>query len=77
MDPTEIGGPFDVVLGADVLYLSNMTYSLLATLVLLVKDDGIVVLCYEMHAPKIVARFFELADKYFTVEKVSLIFLKL
>lgn len=62
--------PFDYVIATDVVYIEETVAPLLSTMEALLKDDGVVLLGYQLRSPEADKLFWELCDKAFDIEKV-------
>ncbi|KAK9689827.1 hypothetical protein RND81_09G084000 [Saponaria officinalis] len=63
--------PFDIVLAADVVYLVETVRPLVETMRELVKDDGVVMLGYQVRCPDADVLFWETVREFFEIEKVK------
>ncbi|KAK9152872.1 hypothetical protein Sjap_000352 [Stephania japonica] len=64
------GGFFDFVVAADVVYIEENVRSLVEAMEMLVGDDGVVLLGYQLRCPSADRLFWEVCDGVFAVEKV-------
>ncbi|KAL5730526.1 hypothetical protein ACHQM5_003333 [Ranunculus cassubicifolius] len=62
--------PFDFVIAADVVYIEETVGSLVSAMEKLVKDDGVVLLGYQLRSPEAHRLFWELCERVFVIEKV-------
>ncbi|XP_074296439.1 uncharacterized protein LOC141626640 [Silene latifolia] len=63
--------PFNFVLAADVVYLEDTVKPLVETMFGLVKDDGVVLLGYQIRCPEADVLFWEMVKEVFEIEKVK------
>ncbi|KAL9243792.1 hypothetical protein vseg_017638 [Gypsophila vaccaria] len=63
--------PFDIVLAADVVYIVETVRPLVDTMRELVKDDGVVLLGYQVRCPDADVLFWEVVKEFFEIEKVG------
>ncbi|KAK9131907.1 hypothetical protein Scep_011435 [Stephania cephalantha] len=64
------GGFFDFVVAADVVYIEDSVRSLVEAMAMLVGDDGVVLLGYQLRCPSADRLFWEVCEGVFSVEKV-------
>lgn len=62
--------PFDLVIAADVVYIEESVGQLVAAMESLMKEDGAVLLGYQIRSPEADKLFWELCDVVFRIEKV-------
>ncbi|KAL6137952.1 hypothetical protein ACLB2K_063241 [Fragaria x ananassa] len=62
--------PYDVVVATDVVYIEETVGPLISTLEAMVKDDGIVLLGYQLRSPEAHKLFWEMCEGVFVIEKV-------
>ncbi|CAI9089309.1 OLC1v1023866C1 [Oldenlandia corymbosa var. corymbosa] len=62
--------PFDIVVAADVVYIEESVGPLVETMAELVKDDGVVLLGYQVRSPEAHVLFWDLCGKAFEIEKI-------
>ncbi|KAL0793514.1 hypothetical protein Bca101_064891 [Brassica carinata] len=62
--------PFDLVIAADVVYIEESVGQLVAAMESLMKEDGAVLLGYQVRSPEADKLFWELCDAVFEIEKV-------
>ncbi|KAJ4878224.1 S-adenosyl-L-methionine-dependent methyltransferases superfamily protein [Raphanus sativus] len=62
--------PFDLVIAADVVYIEESVGQLVAAMESLMKEDGAVLLGYQIRSPEADKLFWELCDAVFRIEKV-------
>ncbi|CAH8358109.1 unnamed protein product [Eruca vesicaria subsp. sativa] len=62
--------PFDLVIAADVVYIEESVGDLVAAMGALVKDDGVVLLGYQVRSVEADKLFWEMCGVVFEVEKV-------
>lgn len=65
-----LGKPFDVVVATDVVYLEETVAPLISAMESLVKEDGVVLLGYQLRSPEAHKMFWELCVEVFDIEKV-------
>lgn len=65
-----VKGPFDIVVAADVVYIVEHVKGLVEAMWRLVKDDGVVLLGYQVRCVDADVRFWEECGKVFGIEKV-------
>ncbi|XP_016652542.1 PREDICTED: protein-lysine N-methyltransferase rrg1-like [Prunus mume] len=63
--------PYDVVVATDVVYIEETGGPLVSTMEALVKDDGVVLLGYQLRSPEAHQLFWEMCERVFVIEKVS------
>ncbi|KAH9623508.1 hypothetical protein KSS87_007098 [Heliosperma pusillum] len=63
--------PFDFVLAADVVYIEDTVKPLVETMFELVKEDGVVLLGYQVRCPEADVLFWEMVKEVFEIEKVK------
>ncbi|KAM1041700.1 hypothetical protein ACFX2I_030811 [Malus domestica] len=62
--------PYDVVVATDVVYIEETVGPLVSTMEALVKDDGVVLLGYQVRSPEAHQLFWEMCERVFSIEKV-------
>ncbi|CAB4307846.1 unnamed protein product [Prunus armeniaca] len=62
--------PYDVVVATDVVYIEETVGPLVSTMEALVKDDGVVLLGYQLRSPEAHQLFWEMCERVFVIEKV-------
>ena len=62
--------PYDVVLATDVVYIEESVGPLVSAMEVLVADDGVVLLGYQLRSPEAHKLFWEMSEKVFEIEKV-------
>ncbi|KAJ0252604.1 hypothetical protein HA466_0117810 [Hirschfeldia incana] len=62
--------PFDLVIAADVVYIEDSVGQLVAAMEALMKDDGVVLLGYQIRSPEADKLFWEMCGVVFEIEKV-------
>ncbi|KAF9589397.1 hypothetical protein IFM89_023673 [Coptis chinensis] len=62
--------PFDFVIAADVVYIEEIVGPLVSTMEMLVSEDGVVLLGYQVRSPEADRLFWELVGNVFVVEKI-------
>ncbi|KAM0997892.1 hypothetical protein EV1_007769 [Malus domestica] len=62
--------PYDVVMATDVVYIEETVGPLVSTMEALVKDDGVVLLGYQVRSPEAHQLFWEMSERVFLIEKV-------
>ncbi|KFK31660.1 hypothetical protein AALP_AA6G142200 [Arabis alpina] len=62
--------PFDIVIAADVVYIEESVGQLVTAMEVLVAEDGVVLLGYQIRSPEADKLFWELCDVVFNIEKV-------
>ncbi|KAK9285487.1 hypothetical protein L1049_024681 [Liquidambar formosana] len=62
--------PFDFVIATDVVYIEESVGQLVSAMKALVKDDGVVLLGYQIRSPEADILFWQLVRSGFNVEKV-------
>lgn len=65
-----LGKPFDVVIATDVVYLEETVGPLISAMESLLKEDGVVLLGYQLRSPEAHKMFWELCVEVFDIEKV-------
>ncbi|CAK7322687.1 unnamed protein product [Dovyalis caffra] len=61
---------FDFVIAADVVYIEESVGPLVKAMEMLVKDDGVVLLGYQVRSPEADKLFWEICGEVFVIEKV-------
>ena len=64
----ETGGPFELIIAADVIYQDVFVTPLIATLKCVADENSVIYLSYEPHWPNVVASFHEKAKEDFDIE---------
>ncbi|GFP86447.1 protein-lysine methyltransferase mettl21d [Phtheirospermum japonicum] len=62
--------PFDLVIAADVVYLEETVAPLIKSMEMLVADDGVVLMGYQLRSPEAHKLFWEMCVDVFDVEKI-------
>lgn len=62
--------PFDIVIATDVVYIEETVGPLVSAMKSLVKDDGVVLLGYQVRSPEADVLFWQMVEEGFTIEKV-------
>ncbi|KAL2937886.1 Protein-lysine methyltransferase METTL21D [Bienertia sinuspersici] len=62
--------PFDVVVAADVVYIEESVRPLVETMVGMLKDDGVVLLGYQLRSPEADKLFWEVCNEVFEIQKI-------
>ncbi|KAL3647130.1 hypothetical protein CASFOL_008098 [Castilleja foliolosa] len=62
--------PFDLVIAADVVYLEETVAPLIKAMEMLVADDGVVLMGYQLRSPEAHNLFWEMLVEVFDVEKI-------
>jgi len=65
-----ISPPYDVVIAADVVYLEETVRPLVETMAVLMAEDGVVLLGYQLRSPEAHKLFWEVCAEVFEIEKV-------
>ncbi|KAG6742408.1 hypothetical protein POTOM_053279 [Populus tomentosa] len=65
-----VNPPFDYVIAADVVYIEESVGALVKAMEMLVKDDGVVLLGYQLRSPEADKLFWEICGEAFVIEKV-------
>lgn len=62
--------PFDFVIATDVVYIEESVSDLVRAMEILVGDNGVVLLGYQLRCPDADKRFWEMCGEVFVVDKV-------